>query len=153
MLRIRTRLAPSPIHGIGLFADEPVVAGTVIWELDPLFDLTFTVEDLDSLSPPSREQVQRYAFFDDHLGKYVLCGDDARFMNHAIAPNTVNKDDTRTMAVRSINVGDEVTCDYSKIGMMEAYEAASRGMKGESGAGSDLSRTAGGEPQPEGATL
>ncbi len=147
MLRIRTRLAPSPIHGIGLFADEPIAAGTIIWEYDPHFDLTFSIENLDSLSPPSRAQVQAYAFFDDKLEKYVLCGDDARFMNHAPAPNSVNRDHWRTMAACAINAGDEITCDYSKIGMKEALEALAKGMQGVSVAGLDLSRTADEEPE------
>ena len=31
MLLVKTRLAPSPIAGIGLFADEDIKKGTVTW--------------------------------------------------------------------------------------------------------------------------
>ena len=41
MLRINTYISESVIHGIGLFAAEPVSAGTVIWRFDPPFDVTF----------------------------------------------------------------------------------------------------------------
>jgi uncharacterized protein len=117
VLKVRTRLAASAIHGIGLFADEPIPAGTVIWEFDPHFDIAFSGDDLASLSLPTRAQVEKYAYFESELGAYVLCGDDARFMNHSPSPNTEDHAGMRTVAGCFIAAGDEITCDYDALGV------------------------------------
>jgi hypothetical protein len=36
MLLVKTTIAPSPIHGIGLFADQFIPQGTRIWEFTTL---------------------------------------------------------------------------------------------------------------------
>src|SRR3712207_9305077 len=81
MLLVRTRLGPSPIHGIGLFAAEFIPKGTIIWEYRAGFDLRLTEEDLRRLAPPALEQVLEYSYVEG--GHYILCADDARFFNHA----------------------------------------------------------------------
>lgn len=115
MLKVRTRLAKSTVHGIGLFADELIPGGMVVWEFDPCFDVVFSREDLDALSCPARAQVEKYSYFERELGAYVLCGDDARFMNHCAAPNTAEARGMRTLAARAIAVGEEITCDYASL--------------------------------------
>lgn len=120
MLKVRTRIAASAIHGIGLFADEPIAAGTVIWDYDPHFDITFTAEDLAGLSAPARELVEKYAYFEEELGAYILCGDDARFMNHSPIPNTVEVKGIRTVASQAIAPEEEITCNYAHLGL-ETY--------------------------------
>jgi len=115
MLRINTYISESVIHGLGLFAAEPVSAGTVIWRFDPPFDVTFVKDTLGVLPPPARELVEKYAYFEKALNQYVLCGDDARFMNHSTTPNTEER--TRfTIALRDIKPSEELTCNY------ESYE-------------------------------
>lgn len=32
MILVPTRIAPSPIHGLGLFATQVIWEGTVVWE-------------------------------------------------------------------------------------------------------------------------
>ena len=90
MLVIRTRLGPSKIHGIGLFADEFIPKGTVTWQFKDGFDVRLQQRAIDSLSEPAREQVLKYSYFDKQLGLYELCSDDARFFNHADEPNTAS---------------------------------------------------------------
>jgi SET domain-containing protein len=114
---VRTRIAQSPIHGIGLFADEPISAGTVIWAYSPKFDLSFNPEDLDSLAPPARDLISKYAYFEAAVDAFVLCGDDARFMNHSDSPNTSEVAGPRTIAARDIAAGEELTCDYAELGL------------------------------------
>ena len=113
VLKVRTRLAMSAIHGIGLFADEPIAAETVLWELDPRFDIVFSQDDLATLSPAAQEQVERYSYYEKEIGAYVLCGDDARFMNHSPEPNTRDVSGMRTLAARAIAAGEEITQDYT----------------------------------------
>ena len=42
MMLVKTRVAPSGIHGNGLFAAEPIPAGTPIWRFAAGFDQEFT---------------------------------------------------------------------------------------------------------------
>lgn len=122
MLLIKTKLDRSPIEGIGLFADQPIKRGTVIWRFDPAIDQRFDEASIDRLSEAAREQIKKYSYREKHSGLYVLCGDDARFFNHSTEPNCIDiyedadhPDDAHdiTLALRDIGPGEELTCDYS----------------------------------------
>jgi hypothetical protein len=39
MLLVRTRVATSPVHGLGLFAAGYIAHGTEVWRFTPEFDL------------------------------------------------------------------------------------------------------------------
>ena len=39
MLLVKTKIGPSKIAGIGLFADEFIAKGTPVWKFEPGFDL------------------------------------------------------------------------------------------------------------------
>ena len=116
MLMVRTRLGVSRIHGIGLFADQFIPKGTVTWRFTEGFDLRLPQSALDVLSPFAREQVLKYAYFDERLSLYELCSDDARFFNHADDPNTRSVESPTgghiDIATRDIAKGEELTCDY-----------------------------------------
>jgi uncharacterized protein len=116
MLLVKTHLDQSRIHGIGLFASEPIRKGTVIWRLDRSIDVQLTPAQLEALAPASRVQIRKYTYRDRALGTYVLCGDDARFFNHAPDPNCHDLPDAdggTTVAARDIAAGEELTCDYA----------------------------------------
>ena len=118
MLLVKTFLAPSRIHGIGLFAAERIPSGTVIWRLDPLIDLELTEDQVARLAEPAREQIRKYTYLDHVRGKLVLCGDDARFFNHEDAPNCHDFPDAeggKTVAARDIEAGEELTSDYASF--------------------------------------
>jgi len=117
MLLVPTFLAPSPIHGIGLFAAAPIPAGTILWRLDESFDRAVDEVELARLDVVAQLQVQRYAYVDPVRRVRILCGDDARFFNHADDANCRDEPDsdgTATVAVRDIAAGEELTWDYSE---------------------------------------
>ena len=114
MILVRTKLAPSAIHGIGLFADEFLPEGTVTWEFCPDFDSAFSEQDIGRMSAPARAQFLRYAYFDKDLARYVLCFDDQRFINHT--PHelaNIHSTPRRDVAARDILPGEELLCDYN----------------------------------------
>jgi SET domain-containing protein len=116
MLLVKTYLDRSAIHGIGLFASEPIAAGTVIWRMSPTIDVQLAPPDIEALSRPARAQIEKYIYLDKVLRTYVLCGDDARFFNHSESPNCRDLPDERggtTVAARDIAAGEELTCDYA----------------------------------------
>lgn len=116
MLLVKTRLGVSHIHGIGLFAQEFIAAGTLIWVFHPKIDLKLTSHEIAELPPACRVQIERYSYKEKHSGLYLLCGDDARFFNHTADPNCVDLDNGEegiTIAKVDIEPGTELTCDYS----------------------------------------
>jgi hypothetical protein len=112
MLLVKTKIGPSPIAGIGLFANEYIKKGTLVWQYHPDIDLLFSKEQIDTLSPVSKEQFYKYAFLDKKYNKYMLCGDDGRFFNHSDEPNCDDSKDDITIALRDILPGEELTVDY-----------------------------------------
>lgn len=128
MLQVPTRINVSPIHGIGLFAAAPISKGTTIWEFTPHFDVVFTPKQLETLHPCARELVEKYSYFDESFNALVLCGDDARFMNHSPTPNTDDGPSLRTVAKRDIAEGEELTCNYADLGV-DADEFERLGLK------------------------
>jgi uncharacterized protein len=126
MLLVKTYLAESRIHGVGLFAAQRIPKGTVVWRLEPNLDLELTERQIEALAPPAREQIRKYTYLDLVRGTYVLCGDDARFFNHSDAPNChdfPDADGGTTVAARDIGEGEELTSDYSRFdGQHVPYE-------------------------------
>ena len=117
MLLVKTKLGLSQINGIGLFADQFIPKGTVTWRYEPGFDQDISDEVLQSLSEPARDQVIKYSYVDPRSGYRVLCSDDARFYNHSDDPNTGTNPDnpvSEDLALRDIQIGDEITCNYLK---------------------------------------
>ena len=116
MLLVHTFIAPSPIHGIGLFAAEFIPAGSRTWELSPSMDLIVPKAEVSKLSPPARERFLHYAYLNSK-DAYVLCFDDARFYNHGLPPNTkfVDGDIPYEVSTRDIEEGEELTINYSEL--------------------------------------
>lgn len=113
MLRVKTRLAPSKVHGIGLFAAEFIPKGSVTWEYAPRLDKTYTERDIERMSAVSKEQFLKYAYHDKKLRKFVLCLDDQRFINHnSVDPNILSTP-RQDVAARDIHEGEELTCNYN----------------------------------------
>jgi uncharacterized protein len=116
MLLIRTRVGPSAIHGLGLFAVEFVPQGTPIWRFEPGFDHEFSPEAAAALPPPARAHLRWFGFVRPADGHVVLSGDHACFMNHSSTPLTGAPPEARppvtTIALRDIAPGEELTCDY-----------------------------------------
>ena len=114
MMLVRTFVAASPIEGLGVYADEFIPAGKLLWQLNPKFSVTFSLADIEAMPTHTREYVERYAF--PHLtlgeGYMVLELDNGRYMNHSGEPNTDFTAFDRGRAIRDIQAGEEITCNY-----------------------------------------
>jgi SET domain-containing protein len=116
MMIVPTYVGPSEIEGIGVFAAEPISAGSVIWTFDDRFDHLFDENDIAGMDDLQREFVRRYGY--PHMireGLTVVEFDNGRFMNHAKSPNTDFTDANVGWAIRDIAAGEELTCNYSEF--------------------------------------
>ncbi len=115
MLLVRAWVGASKIHGLGLIAHEFIPKGTLVWKLDPEFDLVLPAGKVHALPEFPKEQFLYYAFIDPLSKRYVLCSDDARFTNHSDDPNCTLTGDF-DYAIRDIYEGEELTDDYNQYG-------------------------------------
>ena len=117
MLLVKTAVKLSNIHGLGLFAAEFIAKETCIWQLTHGFDLVVPREAIEALPEPSRIQMKKYSYVNMETGLFVICMDDARYTNHSNMPNTREIHHSRdfperSIALRDILPGEEITCDY-----------------------------------------
>ena len=117
MLLVSANVRPSPIHGLGCFTNERIAKGQVVWQFDPRLDLQIAASDLTVLPPPVQEFLRMYAYLEvcDGQPVYTLCGDHARHMNHAEAANLLSVNSQTDTALRDIEAGEELTCNYHEF--------------------------------------
>ena len=113
---IRTRVAPSLIHGLGLFTVEPVAKGTPIWRFESDFDRTLSPDEFAALPQLARDHTRWFSFVEPANGNRILSGDHACFMNHSATPNTgartTASEPITTITLRDLAANEEITCDY-----------------------------------------
>ena len=116
MMLVRTYVAPSQIEGLGVYADEFIPSGTLIWQFNPKFIASFSPSDIEELPLHIREFVEKYSFphveKDKHLAVEL---DNGRFMNHTEQPNTDFTEFSKGYAIRDIAEGEEITCNYHEF--------------------------------------
>jgi SET domain-containing protein len=121
MLLVKTKVAPSPVHGLGLFADQLIPMGTRIWQFDEAVDCRFDDSRLAGLSQDEQNELLKHTYVNPRTLLYVVCGDDARYMNHSDDPNTVDigydeglvNGEGITVAARDIQPGEEIFTNYT----------------------------------------
>ena len=116
MLLISTYVAQSPIEGLGVFSDEFVPAGSLIWSLNPKFDIFVHETEIGALPPHMRSFIARFSYPHlDQPGYRVVDLDNGRFMNHDLAPNTDFRVFDKGYALTDIERGEEITCNYHEF--------------------------------------
>lgn len=117
MLLVKTIVKQStiPNGGLGLFADQDIPKGFILWEFNKIVDVTIPVEKLEYLIKVEKDYIKKYAYREgDNL---ILCSDDDKYINHSDTPNVLDIFDERnfsvSVAARDIKAGEELLCDYS----------------------------------------
>jgi SET domain-containing protein len=115
MLQVKCLLAPSPIHGLGLFAAQDIDAGDVVWRFTAGIDAIVTAARIQELTGLEQEWLTRFSW-EETPGYYILGADFSIFMNHVDNPNTVHyAEELLTVAREPIADGTEITCDYRQL--------------------------------------
>ena len=103
--------------GAGVFATRRIPMGTIVWVQDPM-DQVFSPEKLDRMHGLVRASMERYCY-GDHTGNMVLCWDLAKYFNHSCEATCLGLDFPFEIAVRDIEVGEQLTDDYGTFYLRE----------------------------------
>lgn len=106
--------------GYGVVATKFIPKGTITWALDKL-DRIFTPPDIQKLDLLYQEVLDKYTYR-NHEGNYILCWDNARFVNHSFNSNCLTTAYEFEIAIRDIHPGEELTDDYGYLNIDEPFE-------------------------------
>jgi SET domain-containing protein len=111
------RLAPSPIHGVGVVAIRDISKGQILYTFDHHMVFDVDEEDFMKILPEIRalildkiinaEGATRYRFFSPNDEQIIQS-----FMNHSSDANSDGH-----IALRDIKKGEEITEDYNRLGV------------------------------------
>jgi hypothetical protein len=115
MMHIQYKLDRSKKHGIGLFTNEDLQQGQLVYTASPMLDVDITQAQFVSLNEREREEIRWWGFFDTPTQKWHVDFDVSKFINHA-TDATVTQDPNHANAylvtTRDVKRGEELTQDY-----------------------------------------
>ncbi len=130
MIHIKYKLNTSKFHGIGLFADEDIKKGELIYTASPLLDVNITQAEFDSLSDKEKSEIKYWGFWIEAEKVWHVDFDVSKFINHE-KEGTVTQDanhvDAYLVAARDIAAGEELTQNYLEFETEE--DLKNRGIK------------------------
>lgn len=106
--------------GYGIVALKPIPKGTITWALDKL-DRKFTQQQVRAMDKLYQEVLDKYTYRNSE-GDYILCWDNARFVNHSSRSNCLTTAYEFEIAIRDIAPGEELTDDYGYLNLEEPFE-------------------------------
>lgn len=106
--------------GYGVVATQFIPKGTITWVLDKL-DRIFTPAQIKKLEPLYQQMLDKYTYRNS-AGSYILCWDNARFVNHSSNSNCITTAYEFELAIRDIYPGEELTDDYGYLNVAEPFE-------------------------------
>jgi len=116
----RIALAPSEIHGVGVFALADIPVGTRDLFSPPRAWVPLPLAAVEALPPYARELAERYClndgenYFVPHHGFRVY--DLVVFLNHSSVPNLRSVDAGDYFeTISAVTAGDELTVDYETL--------------------------------------
>lgn len=115
MFLIKTLIKSSKIHGTGVFTEEFIPKGALVWQYNDVIDKKISVNEIANLPEIAKQLLETYAWREGN--EIILCGDNGRFVNHNVDGNLGNDglDKSVCIALKDINIGEELTENYSQF--------------------------------------
>jgi hypothetical protein len=113
--------------GYGVVATEFIPAGTITWVLDKL-DREFSVDTFAAMEPIYQRILDTYTYRNSH-GHFVLCWDNGRYVNHSFNSNCLTTAYDFEIAIRDIQVGEQLTDDYGYLNIPTPFRGIDEGTK------------------------
>lgn len=112
----------SPAIGYGIYATQRIPKGTLTWVKDQL-DRVFTHDEVKTLTPANTENLMKYSYR-DRDGNFFFCWDLTRYVNHSFKPNSMLTAMGFEIAIKDIEIGEEITNDYGTLNIIEPFKCA-----------------------------
>lgn len=127
MLVVKTVVKQSTIAGVGLFADQDIKRGDIVWQYTPESCATFTQEQfqvfINSFQKTESQIIQyylTYTYYQSFMNSLIFCLDNGRFVNHSGEPNLATPSYLPremawqySVALRDVEKGEELTENYN----------------------------------------
>lgn len=130
MIHIKYKLKNSKIHGVGLFADENIKKGALVYTASPLLDVNISRERFEFLDDKEKQEIRWWGFWDEPNNVWHVDFDVSKFINHSFEGNLTqdkSKKDAYLIASRDIKLGEELTQNYLEFESVE--DLKNRGIK------------------------
>lgn len=111
--------------GLGVVATAFIPKGTITWVQDEL-DIVFSPEKAEGLKPYTAELFEKFSFRNSK-GEYILCWDFAKYVNHSFKSNCLSTAYNFEVAIRDIQIGEELTDDYGYLNLEESFTPQDEG--------------------------
>lgn len=115
MIHIKYKIKISKTHGVGLFADQKIKKGDLIYTPNPLLDVNLSHEEFNSLEKAEQDEVKYYGYFHHKTAKWHVAFEAIRFLNHSEESNVSQDENMIMVALQDIEKGDELLQDYAEI--------------------------------------
>lgn len=112
--------------GFGVVATKVIPKGTITWVQDEL-DIVFSPEEPENFKPMTRELLEKYSFRNS-AGEYILCWDVAKYINHSFKANCLSTAYNFEIAIKNIQIGEELTDDYGYLNLTESFVPEDEGV-------------------------
>jgi len=117
--KVNVDFRPSGVHGTGVFARDPIAAGTKVWAFDDSMSVC-GLPELAALTPDRLAFALHGGYFHHPSGRFIWYEDGMEYVNHAdgghanigITEWTPLEEDNCT-ALRDIAPGEELLEDYA----------------------------------------
>lgn len=113
--------------GYGVVATQFIPAGTITWVLDRL-DREFSPKEFQAMEPLYQNILDTYTFR-NNKGNLVLCWDNGRYVNHSFNSNCLTTAYDFEIAIRDIQVGEQLTDDYGYLNISSPFRAFEEGTR------------------------
>lgn len=113
--------------GYGVVATQFIPAGTITWVLDKL-DREFSPLEFQNMEPIYQDILDTYTFR-NNKGNLVLCWDNGRYVNHSFNSNCLTTAYDFEIAIRDIEVGEQLTDDYGYLNITVPFRGMDEGTR------------------------
>ena len=105
--------------GFGIVSTQLIPAGTITWALDPL-DVVFTPDQICLFDADVKKILDTYCYI-ANTGNWIYCWDISKYMNHSFNSNCLSTAYDFELAIRDIQKGEQLTCDYGYLNTQEPF--------------------------------
>ena len=112
----------NPRVGRGVRATAPIPRGTIVWARDAA-DEVLSPDEVEALPAKRRAFVHTYGYRDSR-GFSIVCADAGKYVNHSCQPTLRGVGHDVMIAIRDIERGEEITCDYAECNLERDLECA-----------------------------